>query len=59
MKIAVASDEKNSLQNIRCLFEKGHEDKLQQLIKGQTVTVQGKFDGSIVQLRMINCLLVR
>lgn len=53
------SDEKNLLQSVRCMFDKGHEGELNQLTKGQRVTVQGKFDGSIVQLRMRHCVLVR
>jgi hypothetical protein len=52
-------DEKNLLQSVRCMFDKGHEGELNQLTKGQRVTVQGKFDGSIVQLRMRHCVLVR
>lgn len=58
-EIRLTSDEKDSLQSVRCMFDKGHEDELNQLLKGQMVTVQGKFDGSIVQLRMRHCLLVR
>ena len=53
------SEERDLLQSVRCMFDKGHEDELNQLAKGQTVTVQGKFGGSIVQLRMIHCILVR
>ena len=33
--------------------------KLNELTKGETVTVQGKFGGSIVELRMRDCVLVR
>ncbi len=53
------SDEKNLLQSVRCMFDKGHEDDLNQLRKGQMVTVQGKFDGSLIEIRMIDCVLVR
>jgi hypothetical protein len=53
------SEEGDLLQSVRCMFDKEHEDELNQLTKGQTVTVQGKFSGSIVQLRMIHCILVR
>ncbi len=53
------SEEGDLLQSLRCMFDKGHEDELKQLTKGQMVTVQGKFAGSIVQLRMRHCVLVR
>lgn len=53
------SDEKNLLRSVRCMFDKEHEGKLNQLRKGQMVTVQGKFDGSIVQLGMRHCVLVQ
>jgi len=53
------SDEKSLLQSVRCMFDKGHEDKLNRLRKGEMVTVQGKFHGSIVQLGMRHCVLVR
>lgn len=53
------SEEGDLLQSVRSMFDKGHEDELNRLTKGQMVTVQGKFDGSIVQLRMRHCVLVR
>jgi len=59
IRYVTLSDEKNLLQSIRCMFDKGHEDELNQLRKGQMVTVQGKFGGSIVQLGMRHCVLVR
>ncbi len=52
------SDDKKILQSVRCMFDKGHEDELNQLTKGQMVTISGKFDGSVVQLRMKHCVLV-
>jgi len=55
----ILSEEGDLLQSVRCMFDKGHEDELNQLRKGQMVTVQGKFDGSIVQLCMRRCVLVR
>ncbi len=53
------SEEGDLLQSVRCMFDKGHGDDLNQLTKGQMVTAQGRFDGSIVQLRMRHCVLVR
>ncbi len=57
--IILTSAERNLLQNVRCMFDKEHGDDLSELKKGETVTVQGKFDGSIVDIRMRNCVLVR
>ncbi len=54
----ILSDENNLLQNVRCMFDKEQEDELNKLTKGQMVTVQGEFDGTAVQLRMIHCVLV-
>ena len=58
-EIRLTGDEKSLSQSIRCMFDRGHADELNRLTKGQMVVVQGTFDGSIVQLRMRNCVLVR
>ena len=57
--ITLTGAEENLLQNVRCMFDKGHGDDLNQLTKGQLVTVQGRFDGSIIELRLRDCVLVR
>lgn len=54
----ILSNENNLLQNVRCIFDKEQEDVLNKLTKGQIVAVQGRFDGTAVQLRMIHCMLV-
>jgi len=57
--ITLNSAEKNLLQqNVRCHFDKRHVPELNRLTIGQTVTVQGKYDGSIIDLRMRDCVLV-
>jgi len=56
--ITLISAEKPLLQSVRCMFDKGHGDSLYQLIRGQRVTVQGRFDGSIIELRLRDCILV-
>lgn len=58
IRYIILSDENNLLQNVRCMFDKAQEDDLNKLTTGQIVTVQGKFDGTMVQLRMIHCVLV-
>lgn len=57
--IRLTGAERNLLQSVRCLFDKKHAAVLNRLTIGQTVTVQGKYDGSIIEIRMIDCVLVR
>lgn len=57
--ITLSNAEQNLLQNVRCFFNKKYGSELSQLTKGQRVTVQGEFDGSIINIRMIDCVLVR
>jgi len=47
------------MRSIRCMFDKKHEPELLELAKGQTVTVQGKYNGSLIDFRMQNCVIVR
>lgn len=44
--------------SVRCMFDKGHVNELRRLGRGQMVTVQGEFVGSMWDLRMIHCVLV-
>lgn len=58
--ITLTSAEENLLlQSARCMFDKKDADELNQLTKGQTVTVQGKYDGSLINTRIVDCVLVR
>jgi hypothetical protein len=45
-------------QSVRCVFSREHRDTLQKTFKGQTVSVQGKYDGSIINISMRDCLVV-
>jgi len=56
--IRLAGAERNLLQSVRCLFDKKHAPVLQQLVIGQTITVQGIYNGSIIEIRMMDCVLV-
>jgi len=57
--ITLTSAEKTLLlQNVRCTFDKKYGPELNQLTPGQTVTVQGKYDGSIIDISMRDCVLV-
>ncbi len=48
----------NLLQHVRCVFDKKYGPELNKLTTGQTVTVQGKYDGSIIDIRMKDCVIV-
>ena len=56
--IRLTTAERNLLWNVRCIFDKKHASILQQLAIGQTVTVQGIYNGSIIEIRMMDCVIV-
>ncbi len=56
--IDLAGAETNELQNVRCFFNRQSGPELSKLTRGQAVTVQGKYDGSIVNLSLRDCVLV-
>ena len=55
--IRLTGAERDLLQSVRCMFDKRHDSALKGLTIGQTVTVQGTYDGSIMEFRMIDCVL--
>jgi hypothetical protein len=57
--IRLTGAERNLLQSVQCMFDKKHAPILKQLEKGQTVTVQGEYNGSLIAIRMIDCSLVQ
>lgn len=46
------------LIDVRCFFDRKHGPELNLLTSGQTATVQGKYDGSMINIRMSDCFLV-
>ena len=56
--IRLTGAEGDLLQSVQCVFNKKHAPALGQLEKGQTVTVQGTYNGSMIAIRMIDCVLV-
>ncbi|MFC2056873.1 hypothetical protein ACFLTO_04840 [Chloroflexota bacterium] len=52
-----SAEENLLLQSVRCVFDKIDEPELSQLAIGETVTVQGKYDGSIIDLSLRDCVL--
>lgn len=55
--VRLAGAEGDISRSVKCLFDKKHAPALGQLEKGQTSTVQGKFNGSLIAIRMIDCEL--
>ncbi len=51
----VLADEFKSPKTLLCVFDKGRDQDLKKLRTGQTVTVTGEFEGSVVQLSMRHC----
>jgi hypothetical protein len=56
--IRLTTAERNLLRSVRCVFDKTQAPVLQKLAIGQTVTVQGIYRGSIIEIRMLDCVLV-
>ncbi len=57
--IILSSLEKKHWQSIRCVFEKKYQAELSRLAKEQTATVRGRYNGSIIDIRMRDCVLVQ
>ena len=56
--ITLASEGRPISQSVRCNFDQKHGAELSNLMQGQTVTVQGKYDGSLIDLSIRNCILI-
>jgi hypothetical protein len=57
--ITLTSSQPGQLQSLRCSFGEGDKAELSKLNRGQTISVQGKYDGSIIDPRMKNCNLIK
>ena len=55
----LAGAEKGGVWKVRCTFDREHARELKQLTTGQTVTVQGEYDGYRKNILMNRCVLVR
>jgi len=55
--VRLAGAEGDISRSVKCLFDKIHAPALSHLEKGQTSTVQGRFNGSLIAIRMIDCEL--
>ena len=56
--IRLTGSEGDLMQSVQCMFDKNYASLLCQLEKGQVVTVQGRYNGSIIAMRIVDCVLV-
>jgi len=56
--IILTNAENSLFQHARCFFDKKHGPELSQLTTGQKVTVQGTYNGSMINIRLRDCVLV-
>jgi hypothetical protein len=45
-------------QGVRCIFDRKYASALGQLTAGQTITVQGRYSGSIIDISLRDCFLI-
>jgi len=48
----------NVMRSIQCMFDKKYADTLRGIQKGQQITVQGKYTGSLIAMRMSDCTII-
>jgi hypothetical protein len=56
--ILLTGEKTRNTLNVRCTFGREHASQLTRLTSGQTVTVQGKYDGYEKNIILKDCLLV-
>ena len=56
--IRLTGTEDDILESVQCMFDKKHGDLLRQLEKGQAIAVQGRYNGSVIAVRIMDCFLV-
>jgi hypothetical protein len=49
---------KSTERNVLCVFDKQHQAAINSLSVGQLVTVQGKYDGCVINIMVNDCILV-
>ncbi len=48
----------NVMKSVQCMFDKKYADNLRRLEKGQQIIIQGKYTGSLIAMRMADCVLI-
>ena len=57
-EIDLTGTEEHELGDIQCTFDKSHLSELNRLVIGQTVTVQGQYNGFVINSLLKDCMLV-
>lgn len=57
--IILTNSEKSVARNLLCVFDRQHEAAIKQLSVGQMVTVQGKYDGCVINILLNDCVLAK
>ena len=53
----LGSTEEGTLVDVQCTFNRHNADELKQLTAGQTVTIQGRYEGFVTSMVLIDCVL--
>lgn len=56
--LILISSEKPTAMNILCVFDKQYEAAINKLTEGQLVTVQGRYDGCVMNILVNDCVLI-
>ncbi len=56
--IILISSEEPTAMNVLCIFDKQHEEEINRLSEGQLVTVQGRYDGCVMNILVNDCVLI-
>lgn len=56
--LILISSEKPTAMNILCIFDKQHEAAISKLSEGQMVTLQGRYDGCVMNILVNDCILI-
>ncbi len=56
--IILISSEEPTAMNVLCIFDKRYEEEVNRLSEGQLVTVQGRYDGCVMNVLVNDCVLI-
>jgi hypothetical protein len=57
--IRMTDSDMNVMQSVQCMFDKKYAEQLRKLEKGQPVIIQGRYTGSLIAMRMSDCILIQ
>ncbi len=55
--VTLNSQKQARMQGVRCVFDRAHSEELNRLETGQTVTIQGNFSGSLIDISLRDCFI--